>query len=63
MSNGKAAQATPTQDSRAADLSRETEVSSLPVSEEFIEALRDAGARPSLVQLLERERTKKRVNR
>jgi len=38
------------------DLSRETAVKPRPVSEEFIAALRDAGARPSLVVKLEKER-------
>jgi hypothetical protein len=45
----------PSQDGELAELSRETVVHPRPVSAEFIAAMRDVGARPSLVQQLERE--------
>jgi hypothetical protein len=40
-----------------AELSRETVVRRRPVSAEFIAAMRDVGARPSLLEQLERELT------
>jgi hypothetical protein len=43
-----------------AQLSRETQVERRGVSADFIQAMKDAGARPSLVHQMERERARKR---
>jgi hypothetical protein len=46
---------TPGSTEQSADLSGETPVQARPVSREFLSALTDAGARPSLVSALESE--------